>query len=309
MPKYPFTCVLLAMLFSYVAEADERVLIMTYAYNKAEFIEMQHRMLQKFFLDAYEFVVFSDAREEPHISEIRDTCARLGIRHISIPQEIHNQPYLDRFVGEDRNAPAVRNSNAVQYSLNTLGYDHEDIVMLLDSDLFLVKPFSAREYLKGFDLAGLSQSRAHIEYLWIGMVFLDMRTLPNRRTINFNCGRIDGVGVDAGGYSYHYLKNNPGVSRQSIGYFSTDSLRGLFCDDSGLECLLSDDWMREQGFDKAQTEFLRAATNLEFFADKTFLHYRGGTNWDYRDENYHRSKMQALRIYLSALTNTGSENF
>ena len=277
-----------------------RVLVFTYAYNRPDFIEIQHRTLQKFMRDDYELIVFSDAREEPHISSIEATCARLGIRFIAIPQEIHNQPYLARYKGEDYNAPAVRNANAVQYSLNLMGYAHDDIVMLLDSDLFLVKPFSIREYLEGYGLAGLRQGREHIEYLWIGLAFLDMRNLPKKASISFNCGIVDGVPVDAGGFTHYYLKHNPEVRMRSIGYFTTDVLRGR-CEDEAMNCAQLDQWLALEGFDQHQITFLQGARDLEFFGNKEFLHYRGGTNWNYRDPDYHRKKTDALNAYIDTI--------
>ena len=37
-----------------------KVLIYTYAYNRPDFIEIQHKTFQKFLKDDYEFVVFDD---------------------------------------------------------------------------------------------------------------------------------------------------------------------------------------------------------------------------------------------------------
>ena len=116
-----------------------KVLIFTYAYNRPDFIELQHKTLKNFVEDDYEFVVFSDARSANNVNAIKSTCDRIGIKHVRIPQDIHSKPYLQRWPGENYQAPAVRNVNAVMYSLNTIGFDHDDILVLLDSNVFYLK--------------------------------------------------------------------------------------------------------------------------------------------------------------------------
>ncbi len=86
---------------------------------------------------------------------------------------------------------SVRNSNVVQYSLDTFGFNHDDILMLIDSDMFLIKEFDVRSFMQGYDLAGFHKSCCndtrriqhteeipHTVYVWIGLIILDMRSLP-----------------------------------------------------------------------------------------------------------------------------------
>jgi hypothetical protein len=193
------------------------VFIFTCSYNRPDFIKIQHKTLQHFFEDEYEFIVFNDAPNESMAQKIKAMCDRCGVQCIRISQEIHDRPYLPRWPGENYNYPTIRNVNVVQYSLDTLGFDHDDIVVLLESDVFLVKKFSVREMLNGYDLAGrvLSPNSrtgdGRIKYIWHGLAFLDMRRLPNKHTLNFNCGRVENTPIDGGGHSYYYLKNNPGI--------------------------------------------------------------------------------------------------
>src|ERR1700730_829964 len=144
---------------------EAKVLIFTHSYNRPDFIEIQHKTFQKLLKDEYEFVVFNDAPEAPMEQNIRKVCNDCNIQCIRIPQEIHQRPYLMRLPGEYYNDPAVRNCNVVQYSLDVLGFAHDDILVIIDSDLFLVREFSFRDCLKDCDLAGLKQG---VGYLWIG---------------------------------------------------------------------------------------------------------------------------------------------
>lgn len=266
----------------------EKVLIITPSYNRPDFIEMQYKTFKKFLKDDYEFVVFNDARVPTLSREIERTCTRLGVRCIKIPQHIHNQPYLRRWPGEDYNSPSVRNANAIQYALNTIGYDHPGIVVLIDSDMFLIRETSIEKILEAHDLCGLIQSRKHITYLWIGLVFLRMPALPDKRSIDFNCGLIDGVGVDAGGQTYHYLQQQ---SRVKLLWGNINYLEGAR---EHFASLPGDDPLKK---------FLNCNPDrIEFLMDYRFVHYGAGTNWDYKSTRYHDAKTRAFHEFINAIT-------
>lgn len=82
-----------------------KTLITTQAYNRPDFIEMQHKTFKKFVLDEYEYVVFNDAPDQHMANQITDTCNRLGIRCIRVPQEIHTRPYLKRHPSDPLHRP------------------------------------------------------------------------------------------------------------------------------------------------------------------------------------------------------------
>lgn len=285
----------------------EKVLIFTYSYNRPDFIEIQYKTFKKFLKDDYEFVVFNDAADPELRKKINAMCNRLNIKCILIPQEIHRQPYLPRLRREDWNHPSVRNSNVVQYSLDHLGFQHPGIVALFDSDLFLIKEFSIKEYLSGYDVAGLSQTKEKggdkVEYLWIGLAFLNMATMPNHHTINFNCGEIKKIPVDAGGYTAKYLTNNPQVKWRKMNIFYPPL---LFCDSCkssvSLVCVHNRDALKDFGFTDKEITFLHAGpTNCEFLIDTIFFHYRAGSNWDYRSQEYHNQKTAILNAFMDDL--------
>lgn len=285
-----------------------KVLIFTYACNRPDFIEIQHKTFCKLLEDDYEFIVFNDARDPNMRNAINSVCARLGLKSVPIPQEIHDRPYLKRWPGEDKNHPTVRNVNVVQYSLDILGFGHNDILLLLDSDVFLVKRFSIQAFMAGYDLGGRAlgiNSRVgsgDIQYLWHGLTFLNTKTMPNKRTLNFNCGRVEGRSIDAGGHSYYYLKNNPQVKVHYVDHNFSDELRCADCKRFNKSyCVHNTERLVLAGFDKDQIQFLQSVHDVEFYCDNTFLHYRCGSNWDYKSQQYHAQKTEALRRYISAV--------
>ncbi len=291
----------------------EKILIITSAYNRPDFIEIQHKTFQKFLHDEYEFIVFNDARDSSMQNAIHSTCEKLGITCVDIPQEIHDLPYLERSPGEDFHAPAVRNANVVQYALQHSGYNHDGIVAIVDSDMFLVRPFSIQNYLDGYALGGVPQSKdgqhAHIHYLWIGLAFLDMRNLPEKELINFNCGRIDEVGVDAGGYTHYYLQKYPYTKIREFFSFHTSTVTCAKCIRNNNQNLCKHngaDFQRYGLDDQLIKELQSGLGNVEFFIDGVFFHYRGGSNWDRKKDEYHKKKTASFNRYLERILNAKS---
>ena|ERR1700722_1663397 len=283
----------------------EKVLIFTYSFNRPDFIEMQYQTFKKFLQDDYEYIVFNDAVNESIHAQIEATCAGLNIRCINIPQEIHSLPYLPRLPRDSFNHPSIRNCNVVQYSLNSLGLFHNGIVALFDSDLFLVKEFSITKFMQNHQLAGLAQSRKRknntlINYIWIGLVFLDMSKLPNKQSINFNTGRIDDEPVDAGGYTYFYLQNSPEVEVRYFSYAIAPLYMCKKCVQAHNDyCTHNTADLIANGFDENQMKFARSGPlNCEFFERATFVHYRAGTNWDNKADNYHEVKTKLFNKYF-----------
>jgi len=298
-----FINLLFPMLFFYCFQLDATILIFTFAYNRPDFIEIQYHTLQTFLEDDdYEFIIFNDAQNANMVTNIQNMCTKLGLRCIRIPQEIHSRPYLQRWPGENYNHPSVRNVNVVQYSLNTLGFDNDDIVVLLDSDIFLVKPLCIREYLAGYDLGGQQSSNGSVTYLWHGLAYLDMRTMPNRRTLNFNCGRVNNRPIDAGGHSYYYIQNNSNAKICWSYSYHTGSFRCSACrPDDFIICTHNTQRLKELQFDDDQIWLFQHIHNVEFCQGTTFLHYRGGTNWNRQHPSYHQRKTEALQHYLDLI--------
>lgn len=275
------------LLIVYCHSADAKVLMITHSYNRPDFIEIQARTFKKFLLDDYEFVVFNDAPQEDMTRRISETCSNLGIACIRIPQTIHAKPYLARNPNDDYQNPAVRCANVVQYSLDVLGFDYDGIVAIIDADMFPIKEFSIHQYLEGYQLAGVPQKRAHIDYIWNGLVFFNMNDLPDKHSIDFNCLPVEGIAVDVGGNVYSYLRSHPEVKVAKIGNEYINEWTALT--------------PRQEKHDHIKLLFELGPNNIEFLLNYSFLHYRSGTNWDARSTEYHKTKTQILNLFLSKI--------
>ncbi len=275
----------IALIVASNSHATDKILIITHSFNRPDFIAIQDKTFKTFLADSYEFVIFNDGPYEEMAQAIDDTCKQLQLRSIRIPQSIH----------QGRNHPCERCADVVQYSLQVLGFDYPGIVAIIDSDMFLIKPLTITEFLKEYDLFGTSQYRPEgpnpvVKYIWNGLVFMDMRTLPDKKSMNWDCGRVLGHPVDVGGQMHHYLKNNPqirfkdycGIQLDALPR-STQELKNLGYNDLMI-------WLIQQGL-----------YVMEFHAGDLFLHYHAGGNWNRQPASYHQHKTKILHQFLDKL--------
>lgn len=278
--KYFITFILLIPVY-----VEAKVLVITHNYNRPDFIEMQYKTFKKFLKDDYEYVVFNDARNEHLRQQINDTCAYYNIRCIQIPQEIHSRPYLPREPHDDLvNNASIRHANCVQYSLDVVGYDHDGIVFIVDTDIALIRPFSLEKYMQDKDIAGrLNRPRNKIQYFSPLFCILNMNKLPDKRSLNFNCGVVNGVGGDTGAWSYYYLLKHPELITVPVRMTFSHQ---LFLadkhidkpDDSHVHNESRQSFYEHFGFNVAEIEFLlKKPDTFEFYLDNLFLHYRGSS--------------------------------
>lgn len=263
---------------------SNKVLIITHSFNRPDFIEYQAKTFKAFLHDKYEFVVFNDAKDKEISNQIKKICMRFGLECIDIPQGIHG----------DSTWASIRTSNVIEYSLLRKGFDHHGIVFIIDSDMFLIKPLSIKQFLGDYQLYGEEQRNGEINYLWNGLLFMDMATLPNKTTMSFSPAPIKGKSLDTGGHLYYYLARNPEIRLKTYGDIHIDQLPKEY---RALKSL---------GFDDITCGFIINSDPLDthcmqFHADNHFLHYRAGGNWMHKDHDYHTRKSAYLFSYLDEI--------
>jgi hypothetical protein len=185
--------------------SNKAVVIITQAYNRPDFIRLQYTTFKMFLTNEYEFVVFNDASDETLKQAISSVCRECGLRCINVPQHIHTT-----------NNASQRHADVIHYSLNNFGFKHQGLVMMVDSDLFLVKQFDAITFLASNSIAALPQSREHVKYLWPGLVLMNMATLPDATSMDWRPGQIGQIAVDTGGFTYYYLQKHPQLNIEYI---------------------------------------------------------------------------------------------
>lgn len=157
--------------------------IVTLAYNRPDFIELQLNSLKKWTKD-FTYTVYDNAPDD----SIKDECARLGITCIPI-----------KVFSEDP-------SWAVGISLNKM-WDilkgSKGKLWYIDHDMFLVAPLPQIEA----DMAFVPQIRGEYMYPWTGLMYFNIDSLENKDQIDWAVD-YSLKDTDVGGRNHYYLEYN-----------------------------------------------------------------------------------------------------
>ena len=262
---------------------------MTYAHSRPDFIELHVKTFEAFLQDEYEYVVFNDAPNNQMRKKIHQTCEKLGVRCFDVPPH-----------ASDRQNPSLRHCDGIRYSLKTIGFDYNGMVAMIDAEMLLVRRFRGAGYIKDYEFIGCHQVRAkgtiRVEYTAPCLVFMDMRTLPNKRTINFEVGHIKGLACDVGAHTYYYFKNNPTVK---LKWYVSAPKNGLPQDAGSLHAL---------GYDENSINLILTMDGkygFEFHGNSYFIHYyTGGSNWPGYSQSWLNEKNRLLYQFINQQMST-----
>lgn len=255
---------LFSLIFCLRDNLEGKVLVMTHAFNKPAFIWWQHATLKKFLKDDYTFIVFNDAPNDNLRIKIGQMCQICKIRCINVPQKIHES---------SPGNPSKECAETIQYMLNTVGFHHPGIVMVLDSDMFPMRELYVEEFLQGYDVATNEQYRkgknGPVTYFLPNLMIFNMETLPDKYSLKMDLGSIDGANVDTGGYSHYYIQ-----AHRDLKWLKTNCFYELH-----PECAPEiKNYL--QGYPKMFQLITEKKYDFEFYADYRFIHMRAGSNWN-----------------------------
>lgn len=219
-----------------------RVLIFTF--NRPELLERQVKCLQKHLQGDYEISIIHDSRENEYLEQFEEICSTLKIDFYH-----HDSPF--------GKTPSQYHSESIQWAYDNIIKNKfvDDIVMLLDHDMFLFKEFDAIEYLSDCDIAGCEQSRGNIKYIWPGLcLFKSKSILPI--DFDFYPCNFFGQELDTGGGTFEILRT------EEIKFKDTGVLYPSAYDDIDLT------------EDSAHLGY-----PFELHMDRTFLHSRNASSW------------------------------
>lgn len=249
--------------------------------GRPEFIDFQMRAFQKNLQESFEFTVFNNSMwDKPEEYDgINTTCNRLGIKVIDIQKDaglIAECEAIEKIkiFNHDGNYTII--NLAAQYSDNWAWRNviakQQGAIGLFHADVFMIKPAVLTDYLKDNDLVYVPQSRPGLggDYMHDSLLLANIPNLPAVETINWCGGSINGIAVDGGGHTFHYLEAHPEIKKLGTDYHYVQ-------DDAGL--------------DFHPTDFEYYPLN----GYEAFIHYRTGMNWNGRSEGYHEAKTKWLR--------------
>ena len=277
--------------------------VITAVVNNPVFIQIQYYTLKKYMKCDYEFIVFNDAKSFPDYSNggdiriktiIEETCKKLDIPYINIPNNHHNK----------QTDASVRTADSMNFILN-FQKQFPDKYLLIDSDMFLVDNFDLNDYEK-YDSAIVLQSRNNftINYLWNGLYYFDFNKIKNKELLNWNCC----PGCDTGGMTQIWLKSqtnkipNTDEIRDTNKVFHNDDIYYIkhLCSCSWDESEIPENLKNNAKlihFIKTDPRNQNGKFYCEIY-DNKFLHYRAGGNWEKRNMNIHAALALKLRQSL-----------
>ncbi|HSX10879.1 MAG TPA: hypothetical protein VLF94_04095 [Chlamydiales bacterium] len=309
------------------AEGFSTVRILTFHYNQADFVEMQYKALRKFLEDDFELIVFNDARTPDNEQGIKAACDKHGIKCVRFEPEWHFSDPLNSYlqsrlqekstvpiwgwnastsITEIANNPSVRHSHVIQYALDHYGYNHDDIVVIMDGDCFVLKPLSIRELLGSDDLIAFNQRNDPLgamqisvlqgeEMFWVVFMAFCPSKLPNPRELHLNVDVISGCHHlpentlgDTGAAVYKYLQKYPHL-RTTAYYWQYSWVFRKFTNKE----------LKEMGFNKFLIHFIYAIApgDVQLFLRQTFMHFGAVSAEDVN----HKQKVRCLAKLMDEL--------
>ena len=274
-----------------------KIIITSSHCTKTELIEFQYKTIKKYILDAdYEYYVFNDGityksmcnfNNDQIYKEIQNKCEELNIPCIDIPQDLHNNRNLIFKNTEHISSqhPCSRCAIVTQYMYNYVK-NTECILVIIESDMFFINYINLENFIGISPIKYLEQSRRNeqykINYMWVGILMINTMVLEEKELINFDCGSINGISLDTGGYTYYYLLKYG--SKIKNFYVQQKILNGF-------------DSLNKEKYTK---EFVNLCENIndfyygegifgEIYLNDSLFHIRSfGSNWNYSSKFFYK---------------------
>ena len=165
------------------------------------------------------------------------------------------------------NHPSLRHCHVIQYALDHFGYAYNDIVVIMGSDFFPIRPINIRKLLRRRRIIGSQSRKGEADYLWVPFIAMKMASLPNKEELRFHADLIGDCVYDSGAHSYLYLKNNPLVSVRKYPWHRSIDFKNE-----------PDAVLYRAGFNDGEIALTRALPEpltVEFHISHRFIHFRG----------------------------------
>lgn len=252
--------------------------IFTFGSNRPDFIGLQLRSFQRHLKEDFEFTVFSNAKLDNGTgaisSDMHQEALAAGVRIIDVekdPDLVARCQKIELSCALFNHAGLYSNANVAHAYALCWAWKHyiskeRGPVAILDSDVFLIEGIKLSNALVPHVMRNVPDGKPHedgrtFHYMWPTFFLADMSRLPDPETLNWWCGRIEGVPVDVGGQTYHYFQAHPDLDVEPV-------KRAHF---------------QEGGYD-------------EFYLNgATIVHYRSGSNWNHQTKEYHHIKTEWLK--------------
>lgn len=183
-------------------------------YNKPEYLSIQLNSFKKYISEPFEFTVIDNSIDELHSQKIHDICIDNNLKY---HKTFNTTPHSFAHYGWSH----IYGLNCFKNFLINSKYQ---IVALIEHDVFLCSSIDNIKYLiDSNSICGYTQPRENIIYLHPGILFFNKNKCHELEELDFLGGRINGIPVDVGGQTYHYI-NKKNIS---VNYIDEYIVHGL----------------------------------------------------------------------------------
>lgn len=285
--------------------------IVTVSSGNSNFIEIQHKTLQRHVKFAYEFFVvnacvskkdFSNFGDENILHKTKAKCQELDITFLDLFDSSKNEQHeYNETVGA-----SYRHCFVLKRLIDYMK-SNPDKYIILDSDMFLIDDLYKND-IDDYHSAVVVQERSKLYYAWPGLLYIDMKRAPRLELLtDLNNGLYDGISTDTGGGSCRWLMavggNIPApadVRVREYDYFNKNGIKYI-------KHLFSMSWDKTEWPERLPKEILdfceKDSRNKDgkYFCeiyDRRFFHLRGGSGWMQDGDEMHKRLSCELHALL-----------
>lgn len=254
--------------------------IFTFGANRPDFITLQMHSFRRHLQEDFELTVFDNSQFDTtggaDSAGMHQAAQQAGARVIDVVKdaslvercqkiELSGPIFSNRGLYTSAN---VAHAYALCWAWENYISKETDPIAVMDSDVFLIEPIKLTDHLYPHQMLNVPDGKKHVDgrvfrYMWPTFMLADMSRLPDPKSLNWWCGRIQDTPVDVGGQTYHYFQAHPELDVKAV-------RRNHFPEFSYDEFYLGE-------------------------AEKVVLHYRSGSDWDHRGTDFHQKKTAWLK--------------
>ncbi|MEI6296920.1 MAG: glycosyltransferase family 2 protein [bacterium] len=157
------------------------------AFNNAEVIEYQIKLIKKNIKDKYSYTIFDNSTDKETSEKIFNLCKEHDIPYLKLP----NNP-LTRSASHGASMNWIYRNYFSKRKSKYFGF--------IDHDIFPIRPASITNFLKTQPIWGHYQERQNLWYLWGNFCFFNANII--KEIPNFLSGTAQGILVDTGGLNW-----------------------------------------------------------------------------------------------------------
>jgi hypothetical protein len=264
--------------------------IYTSSHKRPDFIELQLKSFQKHLQEDFILTILNNAHfdlnDKQIAKQIRSECERLGLPMIDVIKEQTTVDHYQSFeacplftsAGEYYNA-CIACAYPLAWAWDNYIVKEKGPILFIESDMFLMTPVRLTDYLQKYQIIYVPQSSntpvgRSAEHMHSGFFLADLSQIPEPESINWWCGKAEGIPVDVGGQTFCYLRAHPELTRLHV--------------------------KEERIYDDPQVDFA-PANYMKYWLETTptILHYVSGSNWNHQSNDYHAKKTIWLKKVLA----------